>query len=165
MHCVKSVRIRNFSSPLFPAFGMHKERYSLSLRIQPKCGKIRTRKTPNKNAFYAVMLLLLNIKCLEDSVFRKLLTRNFWETYRNFCSKQIVATKIKCSGPYQTSMLTIFVKKNSIVDAWNGPKYTCLQYQEIFQNVTICKMVIQLNSSFFDDSIQICGNQELNRCK
>ena len=40
-HCVKSVRIRSFSGPDFPTFGL------VSLRIQSKCGKIRTRKAPN----------------------------------------------------------------------------------------------------------------------
>ena len=33
-HCVKSVRIRSFSGPYFPAFGRNTERYSLSLHIQ-----------------------------------------------------------------------------------------------------------------------------------
>ena len=33
-----------FSGPYFPAFGLNTERYSVSLRIQSKCGKIRTRK-------------------------------------------------------------------------------------------------------------------------
>ena len=32
--CVKSVRIRSFSGPYFPAFGLNTERYSVSLRIQ-----------------------------------------------------------------------------------------------------------------------------------
>ena len=45
LHCVKSVRIQSFSGPYFPAFGLNTERYSVSLRIQSKRGKIRTRKT------------------------------------------------------------------------------------------------------------------------
>ena len=53
-HCVKSVRIRSFSSPYFPAFGLNTERYGVSLRIQSECGKIRTRKTPNTDTFHAV---------------------------------------------------------------------------------------------------------------
>ena len=36
-----------FSGPHFPSFGV-------SLRIQSECGKIRTRKTPNKDASHAV---------------------------------------------------------------------------------------------------------------
>ena len=45
-HCVKSVRIRSFSRPYFPAFGLNTE-------IQSECGKIRTRKTPNTDIFHA----------------------------------------------------------------------------------------------------------------
>ena len=42
-HCVKSVQIRSFSDPYFPALGLDMERYGL-LRIQSECGKIGTRK-------------------------------------------------------------------------------------------------------------------------
>ena len=30
MHCIKSVRIRSYSGPYFPAFGMNTERYGIS---------------------------------------------------------------------------------------------------------------------------------------
>ena len=53
-HCVKSARIRSYSGPHFPAFGMNTERYGLSLPIQSECGKIRTRKTRNTDTFHAV---------------------------------------------------------------------------------------------------------------
>ena len=53
-HYVKSVRIRSFSCLRFPAFGLKTGRYSVSLRIQCKCGKIRNRKTPNTDTFYTV---------------------------------------------------------------------------------------------------------------
>ena len=57
-HCVKNVCIRSFSGPYFPAFGLNMERYGLSIRIQSKCGKIRATKTPNKDNFYAVCIIL-----------------------------------------------------------------------------------------------------------
>ena len=57
-HCVKHVHIRSFSGPYFPAFGLNKERYSVSLRIHSKCGKILTKKTPNADTFYAMWLSL-----------------------------------------------------------------------------------------------------------
>ena len=41
-HYVKSVLIRSFSGPYFPAFGLNTERYSVSLRTQSECGKIWT---------------------------------------------------------------------------------------------------------------------------
>ena len=45
IHYVKIVRIRSFSGPYFPAFG---------LNIQSEYGKIRTRKTPNMDTFQEV---------------------------------------------------------------------------------------------------------------
>ena len=49
LHCVKSVCIRSFSDPYFPAFGLNMERYSV-------CEKIRTRKTPNTDTFHEMLL-------------------------------------------------------------------------------------------------------------
>ena len=54
MHCMKSVRIRSFSGPYFPAVELNTERYGVSLRIQSKCGKIRTRKISNTETFHSV---------------------------------------------------------------------------------------------------------------
>ena len=50
-HSVKIVRIRGYSGPYFPGFGLNTERYSVSLRIQSECGKILTRITPNTDTF------------------------------------------------------------------------------------------------------------------
>ena len=57
-HCVNSVRIRNYSGPHFPTFGLNTERYSESLSIQSKCGKMRNRIAPNTDTFYAVTFTL-----------------------------------------------------------------------------------------------------------
>ena len=54
---VKSVRIWSYSGPYFPAFGLNTERYSISLRIQSECEKIRTRITPNTDTFRAAFVL------------------------------------------------------------------------------------------------------------
>ena len=53
-HCVKSVLIQSFSSLYFTAFGLNAEIYIVNLRIQSKCGKIRTRNTPNTDTFHAM---------------------------------------------------------------------------------------------------------------
>ena len=53
-HCVKSVRIWNYSGSYFPAFGLNTERYSASFHIQSECEKLRTRQTPNTDTFHAV---------------------------------------------------------------------------------------------------------------
>ena len=58
IHCVKTVRIRSYSGPYFPAFGLNTDQNNseyghfsrsdgVSLRIQSECGKIWTRITPN----------------------------------------------------------------------------------------------------------------------
>ena len=44
--------------PHFLAFGLNTERYSVSLRIQSECRKMRTRITPNTDTFYVVFLLI-----------------------------------------------------------------------------------------------------------
>ena len=56
-HCVKSVSIRSYSGLHFPAFGLDTEKYFVSLRIQPECGKMLTRITPNTYTFYEVNIL------------------------------------------------------------------------------------------------------------
>ena len=53
-HCAKSVRIRSYYGPHFPAFGLNTERYGVSLGIQSECGKMQTRITPNTDTFHAV---------------------------------------------------------------------------------------------------------------
>ena len=55
---LKVVRIRSYSDPHFSAFGLNKERYGVTHRIQSERGKIRTRITPNGDTFYAVKIYL-----------------------------------------------------------------------------------------------------------
>ena len=76
--CVKSVRIWSFSGPHFPAFGLNTERYSVPLRIQSKCGKIRTRKTPNTDTFHVVILEDLNKACKTYIWFKHLWSKASW---------------------------------------------------------------------------------------
>ena len=51
LHCVKSVRIRNFSGPQFPAFRLNTERYGLSFEIQSECGKYGPEKLQLRTPF------------------------------------------------------------------------------------------------------------------
>ena len=53
-HCVKSICIRSYSGPHFPAFGLNTERYFVYLRIQSKCREMLTRMTLNTDTFYAM---------------------------------------------------------------------------------------------------------------
>ena len=57
-YCVKIVRIRSFSGPYFPVFGLNTERYCVSLRIQFERRKMRSRKTPKMDSFQAVFVLI-----------------------------------------------------------------------------------------------------------
>ena len=50
---MKNVLIWSFCSLYFPAFGLNTERYGVSVHIQSKCGKMRTKKTPNTDTFHA----------------------------------------------------------------------------------------------------------------
>ena len=65
-HCVKSARIQSYSDPYFPTFGLNLERYGVSVLIQSKRGKIRTRITTNTDTFHVVVTLLLKTLCLEQ---------------------------------------------------------------------------------------------------
>ena len=73
-HCVKSVLIQNYSGPYFPVFRLKMERYAVSLRIQSKCGKTRTRLTPNMDPVNAVTIFRgSNQSCCIKKVFLKIL--------------------------------------------------------------------------------------------
>ena len=45
-HCAKSVRIRSFSGPYFPVFGLNTERHGVS-----ECGKYRAEKLRIRTLF------------------------------------------------------------------------------------------------------------------
>ena len=47
---------RSNSGPHFPAFGLNTTRYGVSIRIQSKCGKMRTKVTPNMETFHIVVI-------------------------------------------------------------------------------------------------------------
>ena len=69
---MKSVHVRRFYGPYFPAFGLNTGRYGVSLRIQFECEKIRTRKTPNTDTSYAVKVAAnkSNNKCKFKIIFK-----------------------------------------------------------------------------------------------
>ena len=57
---VKNFRIQSFSGPYIPAYRLNTKIDKVNLRIQFKCGKIRTRKTPNMDTFPQQEFLLLD---------------------------------------------------------------------------------------------------------
>ena len=69
---MKSVRIRSYSGSYFLAFGLDKERYGVSLRIQSECGKLRTRLTPNTDTLYTMIARLEKINIVPFVINKRL---------------------------------------------------------------------------------------------
>ena len=63
-----------FFGPYFPAFRLNTERYSVSLRNQPECRKIRTR----KNSVFGHFSRSVTNLCYISSII------NFWTSIRNW---------------------------------------------------------------------------------
>ena len=63
LHFVKSVRIRSYSSPYLPGFGLNTKRYSASFRL-PSSSQVQeiTNQTDN---FYSVLVLPLKVVLLQ----------------------------------------------------------------------------------------------------
>ena len=59
--CVKIICIRSYSGPHFPTFGLNTERYSVSLRVQSECGKMRTRITSNTDTFHSMCCSVMRV--------------------------------------------------------------------------------------------------------
>ena len=63
-HWVKSVRIRRFSGPYFPAFGLNMERYGIrtkyGLKVSPNAGKYGLEKLRTRTLFTQCESLLKN---------------------------------------------------------------------------------------------------------
>ena len=52
----KEYKFGVFSGPYFPVFVLNTKNYSVTLRIQSECGKIRTRETHNLDTFQAALV-------------------------------------------------------------------------------------------------------------
>ena len=79
---MKSVRIQRLSGSYFPAFGLSTNRYSVSLRIQSKCGKIRTRKTANADTFHTV--LAIEMYKIYDDISLTIMSEIFTLKHQNY---------------------------------------------------------------------------------
>ena len=92
LHCVKSVRIRTVSSSYFPAFWLNTERYGISLCIQSKWGKIRTRKSPNTDTFHLALVSFYTTK--KDQRTCSFLNKRYKKFCESFKNYKILVTKI-----------------------------------------------------------------------
>ena len=84
LHCVESVRIRSFSVLYFSTFGLNTEIYREILCIQPKCAKIRTRKTPNMGTFYAVRFFSYTLNIWKFQLRFGSISSELWSSGENF---------------------------------------------------------------------------------
>ena len=107
IHCVKSVCILSYSGPYFPTFWLNTERYSVSLRVQSECGKIRTRIIPNMDTFYAVYSLsfLLTLTGIALSI---QLNSIYWNQKIVQCNKKKFYIFNKSKIDFNLNMLKLF---------------------------------------------------------
>ena len=107
-YCLKSVRIRSYSGPYFPAFALNTERYSLSLRIQFECGNIRTRITSSTDTFH----LVIDDDSLKiaDFTTKQALSENFiMRSFLAFFLKKVyVASNNLSARPILTALWLVF---------------------------------------------------------
>ena len=103
LHCTKSVRIRSYSCPYFPALWLNTERYFVSLRIQYECGKIRARITPNTDIFHAVLSAEVHLKPCKTSM-KELW---WWKVIHQFFQESYVVKNTKLRWP---KSVTFFYK-------------------------------------------------------
>ena len=78
------VRIRSYSNPHFPAFGLNTDRYGVSLRIQSECGKMWTRITPNRTLFTQCSFLFVCFFCFLINTSNRFHEVNTWSSLDHF---------------------------------------------------------------------------------
>ena len=120
-HFVKSVRIRSFSGPHFPAFGLNTGRSSVFLCIQSEYWKIWTRKTPNTDTFHAVLHFHKNYQ--KTLTLYKSLTTSFWENQKE--GKTLAKSSKSKSGYWTYRIMFVLVKWN--INTW-GTYYQSSPY-------------------------------------
>ena len=91
-NCIKGARIRNFSGPYFLAFGLNKNRYSVSLRIKSDRRKIQARKTPYTDTFHAVKKTLF-LPCILEANGKRI-----WSEWRLRIQKFVDVETVKING-------------------------------------------------------------------
>ena len=109
-HCVKSVCIRSYSGPHFPAFGLNTGRYSVYLRIQSKCRKMWTRITPNMDTFSQWKLQALACNFIKKETLEQVLFYELCEISKNTFSYRtppLTASKKSPSVSIQVQQLPI----------------------------------------------------------
>ena len=106
LHCVISVRIRNYSGPYFSAFVLNTERYGVSLPIQSEYWKMQTRITPNTDTFHAVLVFNFSIISVD---FRIMQTKFQKDDHSSIHMKKVscLYTNLKSVLPFKIFQQTI----------------------------------------------------------
>ena len=86
---IESICIWSFSGLHIPSFGLNTEIYIVSLRIQSKCGKIRTRKTFNTSTLHAAVF------------YKDAFLKNFKKYKRNESYFQLSCNSESVTTPFQ----------------------------------------------------------------
>ena len=102
---MKSVRIRSFSAPYSPAFGLNTKRYGVFLRIQFEYGKILSRKTSHTDTFHAVALGQTEL------LRRSSMNTTLFQSVMQFSRKNVSPSGCFCHISYK-SWQKIALKKN-----------------------------------------------------
>ena len=130
---VKSVRIRSFPGPYFPAFALNRERYRVSLRIQSKCRKYG----PENSEYGHFLRSEYDKQCKWMGDVKDLVLRNT-KVY------VIHLTFFRCKNiSYQRLYETIFkVKSRSLCPSCSGLR-TSTRFER--QNVSMSNTIVRNN--------------------
>ena len=107
-----------YSEFFWSVFSHIRTEYGEILRIQSKCGVIRTRKTLNRDIFYAAVILDIYAKtCPEYTslfqvILQRLMTRKSLETWW-FCTASI-CEKLRSQVAFTCSKLTIEILEQDV---------------------------------------------------
>ena len=123
-HCVKSVQIRSFSGLFFLVFGLNTKIYFVSLHIQSKYGKLRTKKTPHLDTFPAVRTSTQHL--IINTIHQLVATLSFYFLLINVISMAVTEIKkIKwLEVAFMDTALTVVIVKailwNSVINVGKG---------------------------------------------
>ena len=108
-----------YSGPYFLAFVLNTKRYGVSLRIKSKCGKIRTRITPNTDSFHAVVyinVIMSKRDCLPVKLYKFFTPKFFYSLpvspkYFSFLKTENfdIFSCSNCLIPFSTSLRTLHI--------------------------------------------------------
>ena len=115
-HCVKSVRIRNYFSLHFPAFGLNTERYSVSLRISPYSVRMRENVDQN-NAKYQQFL---RSATMAESIISTYLTNQY------LCPEKDILKMLGANGQTQMAECNVLNLTQRIQCQWFRESMICI---------------------------------------